>query len=192
MIAIAAKESGLDQEFISDLNTNAPTILYDLYLSTDVVKQAVIAQEQMIRKIADNGACVIVGRAADYILRDYDKVINVFVYASKDYRIKNIMKMYNDDLETAKTFLHPDSTPKRDNLSSYIEKLETTHSIDFSLGVAFKSTTGFSSTYYNSIYDGSVHEASYKIVVGGVSVKCFFTVVKNDNGYGIYSFGIEK
>ena len=98
----------------------------------------------------------------------------------------------NDDLETAKTFLHPDSTPKRDNLSSYIEKLETTHSIDFSLGVAFKSTTGFSSTYYDSIYDGSVHEASYKIVVGGVSVKCFFTVVKNDNGYGLYSFGIEK
>lgn len=38
--------------------------MYDLYLSTNVVQQAVIAQEKIIRKIADNGTCVIVGRAA--------------------------------------------------------------------------------------------------------------------------------
>ena len=101
MIAMAAKESGLDEEFISNMNTNGPNVLYDLYLSTDVVKQAVIAQEKIIRKIADNGACVIVGRASDYILRDYDKVINIFIYAPLDYRINNIMEMYNDDLNNA-------------------------------------------------------------------------------------------
>ena len=101
MIAIAAQESGLDKEFISNLNTNAPNRLYDLYLSTDVVKQSIIAQEQIIRKIADNVACVIVGRAADYILSDYDNVMNIFIYAPKEFRIKNIMEMYNDDLESA-------------------------------------------------------------------------------------------
>lgn len=53
----------------SDLNANAPQILHDLYLSTDVVQQAVQAQDQIIRKIADQGSCVIVGRAADYVLR---------------------------------------------------------------------------------------------------------------------------
>ena len=101
MIAMAAQESGLDKEFISDINVNAPNILYDLYLSTDVVKQSVIAQEKIIRKIADKGACVIVGRASDYILRDYDKVINIFIHAPKEFRIKNIMEMYNDNVETA-------------------------------------------------------------------------------------------
>ena len=101
MIALAAQESGLSEEFISDMNTKAPNILYDLYLSTDVVKQAVIAQEQIIRKIADNGTCVIVGRASDYILRDYENVMNVFIYAPKDIRIKNIMEMYGDDEQTA-------------------------------------------------------------------------------------------
>lgn len=50
MTALAAKESGLDKEFISDLNANAPHLLQELYLSTTVVKQAVIAQEQIIRK----------------------------------------------------------------------------------------------------------------------------------------------
>lgn len=43
--ALAAQESGLHREFISDLNANAPQILHDLYLSTDVVQQAVQAQD---------------------------------------------------------------------------------------------------------------------------------------------------
>lgn len=101
MTALAAKESGLDQTFIKDLNDNAPHFLYDLYLSTNVVKQAVIAQEEIIQKIAENGSSVIIGRASDYVLRDNKNVINIFIYANKDYRIKNIMEMYNDSYEEA-------------------------------------------------------------------------------------------
>ena len=88
-------------KFISNMNTNAPNKLYDLYMSTSVVQQSVIAQEKIIRKIADNGACVIVGRASDYILRDYDNVINIFIYAPLEFRVNNIMEMYNDDLNNA-------------------------------------------------------------------------------------------
>lgn len=58
MIALAAQESGLDKEFILDINANAPSTLYGLYLSTYVVQQAVAAQDQAIRKTADNGSCV--------------------------------------------------------------------------------------------------------------------------------------
>ncbi len=101
MIAIAANESGLDKNFISNLNTNSPSILKDLYLGTNAVQQAVVAQEKTIRKIADNGSCIIVGRAADYILRDYDNVINLFIYAPKEYRIKKVMEMYGDTSEQA-------------------------------------------------------------------------------------------
>lgn len=101
MTALAAQESGLDKEFISDLNENSPHILHDLYLSTNVVQQAVIAQEKVIRKIAENGACVIVGRAADHVLKDYDNVIRIFIHAPKEYRIQNIMEMYEDSAEEA-------------------------------------------------------------------------------------------
>lgn len=101
MTALVAKESGLDKEFISELNENAPHFLYDLYLSTDVVKQAVIAQEKVIGKIADSGACVIVGRAADYVLRDCDNIIRIFIHGPKEYRVKKIMEMYGDSREDA-------------------------------------------------------------------------------------------
>lgn len=101
LTALAAQESGLDKEFMSDINENSPSILHDLYLSTNVIQQAMIAQEKIIRKIADNGSCVIVGRAADYVLRDYDNVIRIFIHAPKEYRIQNIMEMYGDTYEEA-------------------------------------------------------------------------------------------
>ena len=101
MTALAAQESGLDKEFMQGINENAPSVLHDLYLSTNVIQQAVVAQEKVIRKIADNGSCVIVGRAADYVLKDYDQVIKIFIHASKEIRIQNIMEMYEDTYEQA-------------------------------------------------------------------------------------------
>lgn len=101
MTALAAQESGLDREFISKLNRNAPKALYNLYLSTRVVRLAVVAQHQIIRKIAENGSCVIVGRAADYVLRDRKDVVKIFIHASKEYRIGRAMEVYGDTPEEA-------------------------------------------------------------------------------------------
>lgn len=96
MIALAAHESGLDKEFISDIHKNAPEILYDLYASTHVMQLAISAQDKIIRKIADNGSCVIVGRTADYVLKDYENVFRVFIGAPKEYRIRKVMEVYGD------------------------------------------------------------------------------------------------
>ena len=106
MTALAAQESGLDKEFISDINSNAPATLHSLYLSTEVVQQAIIAQDKVIRKIADQGSCVIVGRAADYVLRDYEDVIRIFIYAPEDYKIKRVTEVYGDTAEEAKKNIH--------------------------------------------------------------------------------------
>ncbi len=106
MTALAAQESGLDKEFISDINSNAPTILQSLYLSTDVIQQAIVAQDKVIRKIADSGSCVIVGRAADYVLRNYEDVIRVFIYADEEFKISRVMEIYGDSKEQALKNLH--------------------------------------------------------------------------------------
>ena len=106
MIALAAHESGLDQEFISDIHKNSPDVLRDLYLSTRVVQYAIQAQDRIIRKIADNGSCVIVGRAAEYVLREYENVVRVFIHAPKQYRIKRVMEVYGDSLPEAKRNIH--------------------------------------------------------------------------------------
>ena len=102
MTALAAQESGLDREFISDIDQNTPALLYSLYLSTDVVQRAVVAQDRVIKTIANQGSCVIVGRAADYVLREYEDVLRVFVYAPEEFRIGRIMELYGDTREEAK------------------------------------------------------------------------------------------
>ncbi len=105
MTALAARESGLASEFIDDLNQDSSGLLRQLYLSTTVMHRAVIAQEQILRRIADQGSCVIVGRAADHVLRDYSQVVRVFLHAPADVRIKNIIEMYGDDSGSAKAHM---------------------------------------------------------------------------------------
>lgn len=112
MTALAAQESGLDKEFISDINANSPSLMHDLYLSTQVVQQAIIAQDKIIRKIADNGSCVIVGRAADYVLREYENVVRVFIYAPKEYRMERVMKIYGDTKEESKKSINRSDTAR--------------------------------------------------------------------------------
>lgn len=99
--ALAAQESGLDKEFIDDISENSKA-LYNLYLSCEPARQAITAQDKVIKKIAESGSCVIVGRAADYVLRNNGNVVKVFVHAPLEYRIKRIMEVYGDDEETAK------------------------------------------------------------------------------------------
>ncbi len=106
MTALAAQESGLHKEFISDINKNSPNVMHELYLSTNVIQQAIAAQEKIIHKIADHGSCVIVGRAADHVLRNHEDVIRIFIYAPKDYRVKRIMKVYGDSIEEASKNIH--------------------------------------------------------------------------------------
>ena len=101
MIALAAHESGLDREFISNIHKNAPDILRELYLSSDAVQRAVEAQDAIIRRIAENGSCVIVGRAADYVLRGRPNVVRVFIHAPQDFRISRVREVYGDTPDEA-------------------------------------------------------------------------------------------
>lgn len=101
MIAIAAHESGLTEAFISRLNSDENAVMRELYLSTNAVQEAITAQDQAIRKIADAGSCVIVGRSADYVLRNHKNVVRIFITAPKAYRIQKVMEMYGDTREQA-------------------------------------------------------------------------------------------
>ncbi len=101
MIAIAARESGLAEEFISSLNSDENAVMRELYLSTNVVQDAITAQDRAIHRIADRGSCVIVGRSADHVLRKHKNIVRVFITASKEYRIQKVMEMYGDSREQA-------------------------------------------------------------------------------------------
>ena len=63
-------------------------------------------QSQTITSIAEQGSAVIVGRCADYILRDNPNLISIFIYASNDFRIKNVAKRGNISKNDAQTLIN--------------------------------------------------------------------------------------
>lgn len=112
MTAIAAKESGLASEFISNINSDENAVMRELYLSTRVIQQAIIAQDKVIKKIAEAGSCVIVGRSADYVLRHEKDLVRIFIYAPKDYRTKKVMEMYGDTWDEGKRNIERSDTAR--------------------------------------------------------------------------------
>jgi len=55
-----------------------------------------LAQFDTIKKIAKEGPCVIVGRCADYALADMENVLNLFIFADEECKIKRIKERFDD------------------------------------------------------------------------------------------------
>lgn len=104
LLAIAAKESGLSQQFLQSYDEK-PTnsFLYSLVMGQQnmlgsvqggatVEQLATKAQRDAVRAVAAKGSCVIVGRCADYILRDEPGLLRVFISSDHDWRIDHVVK----------------------------------------------------------------------------------------------------
>lgn len=101
IIQKTAGSTGYTPEYIKDREENMTnSFLYDLmnqmyiYSDTqDAPRDRIFESEgRVIRDLAAQGNCVIIGRCADYVLRDDPQCLKVFIHASLDYRTKRIMK----------------------------------------------------------------------------------------------------
>ena len=88
---MAAKHSGLSEEAVAaSEKRRTHSLLYSLYtMGNDLPlgDQVFILQSRIIKQLADEGPCVIVGRCGDYVLRDRKDVLRIFVYAPKEWRL---------------------------------------------------------------------------------------------------------
>lgn len=116
LIDRVAKESGLSKDIINE-HDEKPTasFLYNLVMDPYSVvysrgssmndipygQKIFLAQFNTVKNIADEGPCVIVGRCADYILKDRKDVVKIFIYADKEFRAKRILAE-NSDINPAK------------------------------------------------------------------------------------------
>lgn len=103
LIEKTAEETGYAKAFIEDEAEYAPNTNSFAYMfigrgmdGLSNVDKIWIAQKKVIEEIADKGACVIVGRCADYVLKERKDCLNVFVYADKKFRAERIVKQYGE------------------------------------------------------------------------------------------------
>ncbi len=115
LITRAAKESGFAEETFAKAEDKATnSLLYSLAMGINVYgnqdfgftglsldDRIFLAQSDVIRKVADEGPCVIVGRCADYVLKERENIVNLFVKASMSFRLERVVKEYGEEEKKA-------------------------------------------------------------------------------------------
>lgn len=99
LIKLASEESGINESLFLETDEKLRRTGF-LKLPAEVYKGELIGPEskdftseanlfnfqaKVIKKLAETSSCVIVGRAADFVLKDYDNVLSVFVHAPQDF-----------------------------------------------------------------------------------------------------------
>ncbi|MEE3493065.1 cytidylate kinase-like family protein [Ruminococcus sp.] len=111
LISIAAKESGISPEVFEGVDEKATnSLLYSLSMGMysfgsgfpamgdlPVNDKLYLLQHKIIKEIAEKENCVIVGRCADYVLRDNPKRVSIFIYADMEFRKEQSIKKHGID-----------------------------------------------------------------------------------------------
>ena len=107
-----AKQSGFHADFIKEAGEYAPvssSFLFSIAVSPNplstmhtmsMADQLFVYQTNVIRNLAEKGPCVIVGRCADYILREREDALHVFIHADMAYRAERIVRLYGETKQT--------------------------------------------------------------------------------------------
>ena len=91
-------------------------------------------QCNVILQIADQGPCVIVGRNADYILKDREDCLDVFIHADKDYRAERIVRLYGNSEKSPDARLQEKDRRRQINYQHYTGRtLGMAHNYDLCL-----------------------------------------------------------
>ena len=98
IIERVAGEAGFTQSFVQNTEERPiNSLIYGLYFSAQNLSptdQIFVAQASVVRKLADKGPCVIVGRCADFILRGRPNLLRAFLYAPMEERVLRAHQEY--------------------------------------------------------------------------------------------------
>ena len=106
LIELAAQSSPIDKSYFENLETSgAGNLLYGLaagvHHDLSVEDRAFLHQSKIIRDVASQGGCVIVGRCADYVLQKRPNVLRVFLYGDLENRKYRIEHIYHETTDLA-------------------------------------------------------------------------------------------
>lgn len=130
IIAKVAKETGFSEEFVAKSGeyANSKNIFAYAFTGRDSNGMSIDdyvfnAQRKIILDIAEKGNCVIVGRCADYILRERDDVLNVFIIGETEKKIERIKSMYSVNESEAKKLIKDTDKKRSINYNYYTDQV---------------------------------------------------------------------
>ena len=129
IIGQIAEKSGLSPEYIQENAELSPKkgLFAYAFSGRDITGKSVEdmvyeAQRNIILELAEKGPCVIIGRNADYILKDRDDVLNVFIHGDMPEKIKRITGLYNVKEKEAVKMMADTDKRRRTNYNFYTDQ----------------------------------------------------------------------
>ena len=126
-----AKETGLTEEYIENNEQKRKTLSSlnnGYYFGLNNGDELYIKESELIKEVADNESCVIIGRCADSILHERDNVIKVFVYSDMEHKIKRATEIYGFNKEKAEKEIKRIDKLRANHYKYYTEKQWADHS----------------------------------------------------------------
>lgn len=129
IIGQIAEKSGLSPEYIQENAELSPKkgLFAYAFSGRDITGKSVEdmvyeAQRNIILELAEKESCVIIGRNADYILKDRDDVLNVFIHGDMPEKIKRITGLYNVKEKEAVKMMADTDKRRRTNYNFYTDQ----------------------------------------------------------------------
>ena len=117
ILNLAAKESGFSEKFFEQnderkgfakslFHVHVPLLGESSFYKNDFSQESLYQfQSDAIRRAAEAGSCVFVGRTADYVLRDFPNVVNIFVTARLEQRVERVARRHGLDAAAARKYI---------------------------------------------------------------------------------------
>lgn len=129
VIGQIARKSGFSTEYIqknSELSPKKGVFAY-AFAGRDITGKSVEdmvyeVQRKVILEIAEKESCVIIGRNADFILKEREDVLNVFIHGGMSEKVQRICKLYNVAENDAVTLINDIDKRRRTNYNFYTEQ----------------------------------------------------------------------
>ena len=129
IIGRIAEQSGLSPEYIKENAELSPKkgLFAYAFAGRDITGKSVEdmvyeAQRKVILELADKESCVIIGRNADYILKDRDDVLNVFIHGDTPEKIQRITRLYNVEEQKAVKMMADTDKRRMANYNFYTDQ----------------------------------------------------------------------
>lgn len=117
-----SKETGFSEDYIESNEQKRESIDGLYYNGMSNADELFVKEAELIKKVANKESCVIIGRCADFVLKDKKNVIKVFVYNNMENKIKRVEKFYNIDKKKAEKEINKINKLRANHYKHYTDR----------------------------------------------------------------------
>ena len=117
-----SKETGFSEDYIESNEQKRESIDGLYYNGMSNADELFVKEAELIKKVANKESCVIIGRCADFVLKDKKNVIKVFVYNNMENKIKRAEKFYNIDKKKAEKEINKINKLRANHYKHYTDR----------------------------------------------------------------------